>query len=62
MATIQKYAKFIAAIITAIVAAGAGLIPVDWNGWLQFAATVLGAIAVYAIPNVDPDVPGRHEA
>lgn len=51
MSKIQQYAKFIVAIIGAAVAAGAGLIPVEWNGYLQLIAGVLTAVGVYAWPN-----------
>jgi hypothetical protein len=54
---IQAYAKFIAAILTVIVTAGAGLIPVGWIGWVQLVVAVLGAVAVYAIPNAAPVAP-----
>jgi hypothetical protein len=50
----QSYAKFIAAILTVIVTAGVGLIPVGWIGWVQLVVAVLGAIAVYAFPNATP--------
>ena len=49
---IKPYAKFIAAILSVIASSGAGLIPADWAPWLQLAIAVIGAIAVYAVPNV----------
>lgn len=48
---IKQYAKFIAAILTVIAASGAGLIPAEWAPWLQLAVAVIGAIAVYGVPN-----------
>ena len=51
---IQVYAKFIAAILTVIVTSGVGLIPGEYIGWVQLVVAVLGAIAVYAVPNAEP--------
>ena len=49
-ATIQKYAKFIAALLTVLVTAGVGLIPADYISWIQLAVALIGAVAVYAVP------------
>lgn len=48
---IQEAAKFVVAILTVITTAGVGLIPVEWIGWVQFAIAIIGAAAVYAVPN-----------
>lgn len=48
---IQEAAKFMVAILTVITTAGVGLIPVEWIGWVQFAIAIIGAAAVYAVPN-----------
>jgi len=57
---IQAYAKFIAAILTVIATAGVGLIPGEYIGWVQLVVSILGAVAVYAVPNVPAD-DGAHE-
>ena len=54
-ATIQKYAKFIAAILTVLVTAGVGLIPAAGLDWVQLAIALIGAVAVYAVPNTSTD-------
>lgn len=56
MKKIQKYAKFIVAILGAAVTAGAGLIPDDTLNWIAFAAAILTAVGVYAVPNKDDTV------
>jgi hypothetical protein len=48
---IQESAKFLVAVLTAITTAGVGLIPGQYIGWVQFAIAILGAVAVYAVPN-----------
>ena len=48
---IQAYAKFIAAILTVIVTTGVGLIPGQYIDWVQLVVAILGAVAVYAVPN-----------
>ncbi len=48
---IQESAKFIAAILTVIATAGVGLIPGEYISWVQLAVAILGAVAVYAVPN-----------
>lgn len=48
---IQESAKFVAAILTVLVTAGVGLIPAQYIDWVQFAVAILGAVAVYAVPN-----------
>ena len=54
-ATIQKYAKFVAAILTVLVTAGVGLIPADYISWIQLAVALIGEVAVYAVPNTATD-------
>ena len=53
----QKYAKFIAAMLTVLVTSGVGLIPGEYTGWLQLVIALVGAFAVYQVENVDPDAP-----
>jgi p-aminobenzoyl-glutamate transporter AbgT len=48
----QPYAKFIVAILTVLVTAGVGLIPADFIDWLQLVIALIGAYAVYVVPNV----------
>jgi len=48
---IQAYAKFIAAILTVIATTGVGLIPGQYIDWVQLVVAILGAVAVYAVPN-----------
>jgi hypothetical protein len=57
---IQEAAKFAVAILTVVVTAGVGLIPGEYIGWIQFIVAVLGAAAVYVVPNAPAD--GAHEA
>lgn len=48
---IQESAKFVVAILTVITTAGVGLIPGQYIEWIQFTVAILGAVAVYAVPN-----------
>ncbi len=48
---IKHYAKFIAALLGAIAASFAGLIPETWGPWLQALIAFATAISVFAIPN-----------
>ena len=47
----QKYSKFGVAMLTVITVSGAGLVPVEWNEYLQLAIAIMGAFAVYGIEN-----------
>ena len=49
--TIKAYAKFIAALLTVLVTAGVGLIPAAGLDWVQLTIALIGAVAVYAVPN-----------
>jgi hypothetical protein len=60
MTKYQEYAKFIAAILTVLVTAGVGLIPGEFIDWLQLVIALIGAVAVYAVPNAP--TPGKHAA
>lgn len=51
---IQESAKFLVAILTVVATAGVGLIPGQYIDWVQFAVAILGAVAVYAVPNAQP--------
>lgn len=51
----QHYAKFIAALIGTAVTAGATLIPEEGLNWLAFVAALLTSLAVYAVPNKQPE-------
>ena len=51
MTKISAYAKFIAALLTVLVTAGVGLIPAAGLDWVQLAIALIGAVAVYAVPN-----------
>jgi hypothetical protein len=58
MNQIQRYAKFIVAILTVAVGAAVDLalpIPEDVIGYVRFGIAVLGAVAVYGVPNATPD-------
>lgn len=59
MSKIAQYAKLIAAILTVLVTAGVGLIPVNWIGWVQLAIAVLGAVSVWAVPNAITDAQAK---
>jgi uncharacterized membrane protein YadS len=64
---VQQYAKFIVALIGAVVTSGVNLIPEEYSQWLTVVVAVLTAVAVYAVPNkpavVAPvDVAGDHVA
>lgn len=48
---ISRYAKFVAAIVGAVLTAGAGLVPADWGQWLAFVLAIVTAVAVYKVPN-----------
>ena len=48
---IKQYAKFLAALISAIAVSFAGLLPAEWSPWVQAAIALLGAISVLTIPN-----------
>lgn len=56
---IQEVAKFVVAIATVIVTAGVGLIPGEFIGWVQLGIAIVGAVAVYGVPN---KTPGDHAA
>jgi len=61
IAKIQSYSKFIAAILTVLATAGVGLIPGEYISWVQLVVALLGAVAVYAFPNVPTDA-AKHAA
>ena len=48
---VKQYAKFIAAVLGAIAASFAGLIPAEWAPWLQAVIALATAVSVLAIPN-----------
>lgn len=56
MEKLKKYAKFIAALIGAVVTSFAGLIPDELGQWLTAFAALATAIAVYGIPNKTTEV------
>lgn len=55
----MRYAKFVVAVIIAalVAAQNAVAMSADVHGWVTVALSALGAIAVYAVPNVTPVVP-----
>lgn len=55
----MRYAKFVAAVITAALVVAQTAVPMSAtaHGWVTVALSALGAIAVYAVPNVTPPVP-----
>lgn len=59
MEKLKPYAKFVAAIATAgLIAAQQALpMPAAAHGWVSVALAVLGAIAVYQIPNTPRQAP-----
>lgn len=60
---IRPYAKFVAAILTAVltgVAQFALPIPDSLTRWIQLAVVVAGAVAVYGVRNSEPA--GHHAA
>ena len=56
MTKIRAYAKFIAALLTVLVTAGVGLIPAAGLDWVQLAIALIGAVAVYAVPNTSDGI------
>lgn len=62
MQKVREYAKFIVAIITAAVNAGAlALLPDDVKVYVSIVLAVAGAIAVAAVPNAQPADEGLEE-
>lgn len=60
MTNIRRYAKFIAALLTAALAAVTEYalpVPEQAEGWVQLVIALLGVVAVWGIPNAtaDPD-------
>lgn len=55
----MRYAKFAAAIITAALVAAQNAVPMSdtAHGWVTVALAALGAVAVFAVPNVTPVIP-----
>lgn len=53
---IQRYSKFIVAVLGAVAAGGTGLIPDEALNWLPLVISVLTAVGVYVVPNKD-DLP-----
>lgn len=47
----QAYAKFIVAMIGAVVTTGTTVIPVEWSPYLTALTALLTAFAVYSVPN-----------
>lgn len=47
----QGYAKFIVAMLGAVLSAGAILLPADAGQWIAFVIALLTAFSVYAVPN-----------
>jgi hypothetical protein len=60
MTKIHEYAKFAVALLTVLTTAGVGLIPGEFIDWLQLVIALIGAVAVYAVPNAPTK--GAHEA
>jgi hypothetical protein len=52
----QEVAKLIVGIVTLVSVQLAALIPVDWNVYIQLAISLLGAFAIWRIPNAEPYV------
>ena len=52
---IKEVAKMIAALVGAVATAGSTLIPADWSPWLGLILAVATAVAVYGIPNAEPE-------
>lgn len=52
---VQHYAKFVAALLGTVITAGTTLIPDEDLKWVSFAAAILTSIAVYAVPNKQPE-------
>lgn len=58
---IRQYAKFIAALLGAIAASFAGLIPSEFAPWIQAVIALGTAIAVLEIPNqLTPEQVSKH--
>jgi hypothetical protein len=53
---VKQYAKFLAAVLGAVVVSFAGLLPAEWAPWIQAAAAFLSAIAVLTIPNAPTEL------
>lgn len=51
LATVQQYAKTIAALIGSVLTAGVVTLPNDVAPWVGLGTAVLTAIATYAVPN-----------
>ncbi len=49
----MKYAKFIVALLTAVLTAGSQALPLtpEQQGWVTIGLTLLGAVGVYLVPN-----------
>lgn len=55
----MRYAKAVVATATAALVAAQTALPMSptAHGWVTVALAALGAVAVYAVPNVTPPVP-----
>ncbi|WP_284761603.1 hypothetical protein [Curtobacterium sp. MEB011] len=58
LATIQKYAKALVALLGALLTAGTTLIPAEWAPYLSLVLAIATAIATMQVPNTDPTKPG----
>lgn len=50
----KEVAKFLVALLGALLVAGTTFIPGDWAGWLGLLLAVLTAAATYTVPNAPP--------
>lgn len=51
MQKIREVAKFVVALIGAVLTAGSTLVPEAWGPWLSLALALATAVAVYQVPN-----------
>lgn len=61
MTKILEYAKGIAALVGAVLTSVIVVLP-EVPLWLAVVSSIVTAVAVYAIPNAQPDVQGEHVA
>ena len=64
MDNIRKYAKFVVALLTAAVGAVTQFalpIPEEVVGYVQLVIAVLGAVAVFGVPNSDPEADPEYD-
>jgi len=55
----QGYAKFLVAMLGALLGAGSLLIPDDWGKWVTLSIAMLTAFSVYQIPNKTVETAGE---